>query len=158
MQVCLRAFNETDFEDLFDYVAGATNSTHVVARLEGRVVGHAVWSTRKLFLKDGRELRTAYLDAVATDPDLQGRGIGSAVIQRVNHEIHQFDIGCLSTERVSFYEHNGWELWTGLKGVKTDQGVRLTPDVNVMVRRTARTPTLDKAGLLVIQTRRHDPW
>src|SRR6185312_16310702 len=95
VKLCLSAFNDPDFEHLFDYVEGATNSTHVMARFDGRLVGHAVWSTRQLFLEDGAVLNTAYLDAVATDPEIQGRGIGSAVIQRVNHGIDEFDIGCL---------------------------------------------------------------
>ncbi len=111
-----------------------------------------------LFLPDSVTLETAYVDAVATEPDLQGQGIGSAVIQRLNSEIDRFDIGCLSTERVSFYERNGWELWNGPNGVRTEQRVDLTPGHNVMIRRTRRTPPLDRSGLLVIAARRGEPW
>ncbi len=132
--------------------------THVIARRDGRLVGHAVWSARTVFMSDGSGLESAYVDAVATEPDLQRRGIGSAVIQRLNREIDDYEVGCLSTERVSFYEGNGWELWAGPKGVKLDDGIDMTPEQRVMIRRTRRTPMLDLSSLLVITPRRGEPW
>lgn len=74
--VCTRAFQQ-DFAALFDYIK---QSMHVLARIDGALVGHATWSERWLHPQGVAALHTAYVDAVATDPAYQGRGIGSSVI------------------------------------------------------------------------------
>jgi len=44
-----------------------------------------------------------YVDAVATAPTDQGRGIGSAVMRHLASVIDDCDIGWLETELVGFY-------------------------------------------------------
>src|SRR5260221_549575 len=105
--LCTRAFAR-DFGNLFDFVS---NSMHILAHQEGVLVGHACWASRWLEPDGYGPLKTAYVDAVATEPDVQGHGIGSAVIGRLNTEIQPYPLGALSTPRISFYGRLGWERW-----------------------------------------------
>ncbi|HEX3721222.1 MAG TPA: GNAT family N-acetyltransferase [Nitrolancea sp.] len=157
VELCNRAFIQ-DFGELFDLVANAVAPMHVQARIDGRLISHAMWSERTLHFADGTTLTAVYVDAVATDPAFQNRGFGSIVIRRLNAAIQGFALGCLATNRPSFYTRAGWERWTGSKGVKTESGVRLTPDETVMIFRTAHSPKLDTNCQLVIENRRGDPW
>lgn len=152
--LCTHAFDE-DFGGLFDLV---DSSMHVLARLDGVLVGHACWATRWLQQAGHAPLRTAYVDAVAADPTRQGRGIGSAVILRLNDEIQDYELGGLSTDRVSFYERNRWERWRGPIGIRTPEGVAMTPADIVMILRTPLTPPLDLDALLTAEPRPVNPW
>jgi GNAT superfamily N-acetyltransferase len=134
------------------------NSLHVLAKLDGRLVGHACWATRWLQPGDYAPLRTAYVDAVAVEPAWQGRGIGSTVMRRLNAEVQSYDLGGLSTDRVSFYERTGWELWRGPIGIRTPEGATLTPGDTVMILRTPLTPPLDLCALLTAEPRPVNPW
>jgi GNAT superfamily N-acetyltransferase len=135
---------------------------HVLARLEGRLVGHAVWGTRWLQPEGSEPLRTAYVDAVASDPDLWGRGVGSAVMRRLAEETAGYQLRGLGTDRPAFYERLGWERWLGPKGVRhpegTRQGVDLMPEEIVLVLRTPSTPRLDLRSLLTVEPRPGQPW
>jgi len=157
VDLCTRAFNE-DFSELFPLVAGAVAPMHVLARLNGKLVSHAMWSERPLFLADGTTVISAYLDAVATDPAYQNIGLGSVVINRLQHEIRGFALGCLSTDRPNFYARLGWEIWTGPKGVRTAHGIEPTPDDIVMIYRTACSPEIDIGSLLLANARRSGNW
>ena len=152
VDLCNRAFIQ-EFSELFSLVANAVAPMHVQARIDGRLIGHAMWSERSLFLADGTILTAAYVDAVATDPAFQNRGFGSIVMRRLIAEIQGFAVGCLATNRPSFYTRLGWERWTGPKGVKTEREVRLTPNETVMIFRTAHSPVLDTNCLLVVENR-----
>jgi aminoglycoside 2'-N-acetyltransferase I len=75
--LCTRAFGHDpahDFGKLFDFV---TDSMHVLALENGAPVAHACWAVRRLEPEGLTPLRTAYVDAVATEPAGQGRGIGT---------------------------------------------------------------------------------
>ncbi|HVB64575.1 MAG TPA: GNAT family N-acetyltransferase [Nitrolancea sp.] len=157
VDLCTRAFDE-DFSELFPLVAGAVAPMHVLARLNGKLVSHAMWSERPLFLADGTTVVSAYLDAVATDPAYQDIGLGSVVINRLQHEIRGFAIGCLSTNRPNFYARLGWEIWTGAKAVRTAHGIEPTPDDIVMIYRTACSPEIDIGSLLLANARRSGNW
>ena len=157
IDLCSRAFDE-DFGELFDLVAFAVSPVHVQARIDGKLVGHAMWSERPLYLAGGTTVNAAYLDAVATDPAYQNRGIGSAVVKRLMVEVRGFALGCLSTNRPNFYARLGWELWTGPKAVQTEHGIQPTPDETVMVYRTPRSPAIDTSSLLVVKSRRGGSW
>ena len=144
VRVCAPAHG-VDFGPLFDFLR---HSTHVLARLGDEIVGHACWSARGVQPAGLPRLRAAFVDAVATAPEHQGRGIGSAVMRRLAEEVAAWDLGALGTERVSFYERLGWERWRGpLDGLPDD------PSDVVMILRTPRTPPLDSAALLVADRR-----
>jgi aminoglycoside 2'-N-acetyltransferase I len=152
--LCTCAFDE-DFSSLFHYVQAAD---HVLAHLDGRLVGHAVWGTRWLQPEGAGLLRTAYVDAMASDPGLWGRGVGSAVMLRLAEETCEYDIGGLATERPGFYSRLGWERWPGPTGARKDGRVVPTPDDLVMILRTPRTPPLDLHSLLTVEWREGSPW
>jgi aminoglycoside 2'-N-acetyltransferase I len=157
VELCSRAFGQ-DFSNLFDYLARAREPWHVRARLGDQLVGHAVWTTRWLQPEGQVKLRTAYVDAVATDPSRWGQGIGSAVLSRLAEETDGYALGALSTQRASFYEHLGWERWRGPCAVRSVNGIVATPNETVLVRRTPHTPPLDLDGLLVADWRGGQPW
>jgi aminoglycoside 2'-N-acetyltransferase I len=152
--LCSRAFGQ-DFSSLFVFVQRAD---HVLASIDGRLVGHAVWGTRWVQPGDHRKLRTAYVDAVATDPELWGRGIGSAVMSRLEAETAAFDIRALSTDLPGFYERLGWQRWLGPTGGRRDDEIILTPDEPVMVSTTPTTPPLDLQTTLTIEWRNGSIW
>lgn len=162
--LCTRAFHE-DFSSLFTYI---TDSAHLLAYLDGEstegandmgdLVGHAAWSTRWLQPTGCAPLRTAYVDAVATDPAYWGCGVGSAVLTESATQTRDYTICGLSTSVAGFYTQLGWERWRGLTAVRGDAGLEYTPDDHVMILRTPLTPPLDLSTLLTVETRGGQPW
>jgi aminoglycoside 2'-N-acetyltransferase I len=149
--VCLEAHEEPDFENLFSYLP--PDALHVLAHLDHELVGHAVVTTRWLQPDGLPLLRTAYVDAVATAPAQQGRGIGSAVMRELADAVPDYDVACLETELQGFYERLGWEEWRGPLAGRSDNGSLIpTPDqTGVMVLRLPHTPVLDLDALLTIE-------
>lgn len=158
IEVCKAAFNDEEFDELFTIAATSVDPTHVMGRLGGVLVSHGMWSTRRLWLADGTYLKTAFLDAVATDPKFQGRGFGSAVIRRLCEEIREFDVSCLTTSRVSFYTNLGWERWAGPLATDRNPSVELGSGEFALVWRTPNTPVLDTSSLLTIEGRSGSDW
>ena len=152
--LCTRAFGE-DFSNLFVFVQ---DSMHVLAQRDGALIGHACWAARQLQPEGHAPLRTAYVDAVATEPACQGQGVGSAVIGRLIAEIQPYDLGGLSTRRVAFYQRLGWEQWRGPTAMRIPGGLVPTPDETVLILRTPTTPPLDTTALLIADYRAGQPW
>jgi aminoglycoside 2'-N-acetyltransferase I len=150
IHVCCTAFQEDDFIHLFSYIP--SGGIHVLAYREHELVSHAVVTTRWLQPEGLPLLRTAYIDAVATLPAYQGQGIGSALMRHLASLLADFEIGCLETDRVSFYARVGWELWRGPLAGRRASELLPTPDQKgIMILRLARTPPLDLDSLLVIE-------
>ena len=124
-----------DFGGLFAFLS---DSVHVLAHLDGALVGHACWSPRRLQSAAQPPLLSAWVDAVSTAPTHQRRGIGSHVMRRLAAEIAGFDLGALGTDRLAFYERLGWEVWRG-----PTSDVHHDPLDTLMILRTATTPPLD---------------
>ena len=158
VDLCTSAFNQS-FDNLFDLIGEGSETWHVLLQLDGKLVSHAVWSPRQLQPEGLASLRTAYVDAVATDPALQGQGLGSLTMQRLAEEIRAYQLGGLSTDRPSFYERLGWERWRGPLGMRLPNGeVVGTPGETVLILRTANTPALDTQTLLIAEWRPEQPW
>jgi aminoglycoside 2'-N-acetyltransferase I len=157
--LCTRAWAhdpDHDFSTLFDYV---TDSLHVLARRHDVIVAHACWAIRRLQPEGLPPLRTAYVDAVATEPALLGGGIGTIVMQRFAREAAGFQLNALSSEQaVGFYERLGWERWLGPTAGHTPRGLQPTPDDTVLIRRTPTTPALDLTTRLIADDRGGHPW
>ena len=154
VDLCTAAF-EMDFEA---YLRPRPETTHVLARLDDQIVSHACWVTRWLQAGERDPLRTAYVEAVATAPEHQGHGYGSAVMRKLAEEITDFELGGLSTGRFSFYERLGWERWLGPLAIRTDEGLLPTPKDRVMVLRLPQTPKLDLETTLTAEWREGELW
>ena len=78
VELCERAFDE-DFSRFFDLMR---DTTHVLLRGDdGRLLSHAAWVERGLQPVGLPVLRTAYVEAVATEKEYRGLGLGSAVMR-----------------------------------------------------------------------------
>jgi aminoglycoside 2'-N-acetyltransferase I len=154
VRLCSEAFDE-DFGEMFWLLPG---STHMLARIEGELASHACWVTRWLQPGDLRPLRTAYIEAVATNPSRQGEGLGSFVMRRITEEIGGYEMGALSPAHVPFYERLGWEMWHGPTAIRTQGGLLPTPGEEVMVLRTRLTPALDTSTLITAEWREGELW
>ena len=137
--VCTDAL-QSDCGTLFEYLSG---SKHVLASIDGGLVGHACWATRSLAPAAREPLRTAWVDAVVVAPHMQRRGIGTAVMRRLAEETEDFELRGLGTEEMAFYERLGWERWHG-----PTRGVHHDPLDTLMILRTDRTPPLDPTGII----------
>src|SRR3954462_10336955 len=84
--LCNRAYDE-DVESLFSTYA---DPVHILAYLDSTLVSHALWATRWLSYEGGPLLRTAFVEMVATEPDYQGQGFASVLMERVAGEILGF--------------------------------------------------------------------
>ena len=132
VELCSDALS-SDCRGLFGFLPD--DSTHVRGLLNGRLVGHACWATRRL-MSDGHDaLTTAWIDTVVVAPDLQRRGVGTAVLRRIAEQTLGFELRALGTEQMSFFERLGWERWRG-----TTSDVLHDPLDTLMVLRSATTP------------------
>ena len=132
---------------------------HAVVRDEDRIVSHAAVVARELFLDE--PIRTGYVEGVATLPDLQGHGLGSAVMRIVNEHLRgTYRLGALATARIGFYERLGWERWRGATSVRTPEGTIRTPEDDgwIMVLRTPSSPALDLDAPISCDPREGDVW
>jgi GNAT superfamily N-acetyltransferase len=79
VEVCVAANRSEEFRRLFtDYIL--SGGRHALGYLGPTLVSHAVVTTRWAQPAGSPVLRTAFFDAVATHPDVQGVGHGSAVV------------------------------------------------------------------------------
>ena len=149
VRLCTEA-HQADFGPLFSFLP--PDGLHVLAYDEGQLVGHAVVTTRWLQPDNLPLLKTAYVDAVATDPAYQGQGIGSSVMRHLASVIQDYELACLETERVSFYAHLGWEEWRGLLAGRKGTELIPTPDQKgIMILRLLRTPPLNLNSSLTVE-------
>ena len=156
IDVCTQAYGK-DFTAL---LAQFHDAIHLLARLEDKPVSHACWVTRWLQPEGLPLLKTAYIEAVATVPAFQGEGFGSAVMQRVAAEIQDYALGglCAAHAHIGLYQRLGWEMWRGPKAIRTSETLIATPDEDVMILRTAKTPSLDISTAITAEWREGDLW
>jgi aminoglycoside 2'-N-acetyltransferase I len=157
IDVCIAAHDNDDFRNLFTYVP--SGGRHFLGHRGPELVSHAVVTTRWAQPEGHRELKTAYVDAVATLPSYQGRGYASAVMRRLASDIDDYEIACLETGRTSFYEPLGWEVWRGPLAGRSERGLIPTPEQRgIMVLRFRRTPELDLDRGLTIECQAARIW
>jgi len=147
-------FSENDWQH-------AVGGQHFIAEIDGAIGSHAAVVRRELHV-GGRPLRTGYVEAVATSPTLQRRGLGSAVMEAVNAHIREaYELGALGTGAHAFYERLGWQTWRGPTSVRADDGERRTPDEDgdILVLPTPTSPSpLDLDGPISCDWRPGDVW
>lgn len=156
-----RAFGD-DSVDGFDEDdwTHALGGWHVLAEDGDQLLAHASVVRRTLEV-DGEPWDAGYVEAVATDPMLQGRGFGTQVminIAEIISENHR--LGALGTGSFHFYERLGWQRWRGPSGVRTPAGVERTSkdDGFIMVLLTEASMHLELTGLITCDWRPGDVW
>jgi aminoglycoside 2'-N-acetyltransferase I len=142
-------------QPVFETFAGGV---HVLGRLRGQLVSHAMWIPRWLQPQGYPPLKTAYVELVATHPDYRHCGYATKIMERVAAEIADEELGALSPAAHSLYERLGWSYWRGPLFVRTDRGSLPTPDDQVMVLSLPRTPPLDLQAPLSIEWRPGEIW
>lgn len=152
---CTRAYGE-DMQPVFSTFC---NATHVLGFYNGSLASHALWVTRLLQAGNLPLLRTAYVEAVATDPAWRNRGFATAIMRRVAAEIRAFDLAALSPFDVGYYSRLGWEVWQGPLFIRTHDGLQPSPeDEVVMILRLPKTPPLDLTQPLSAEWREGELW
>ena len=147
-----------DFTD-FDW-ENACGGLHFIGTSDGQIVSHASVVQRQIAVSE-MWLRTGYVEAVATRPDLQGQGLGSEVMLAVTEMIRrQYEMGALSTGEHSFYERMGWERWLGPTWVWRGNTRERTPDEDggVMVLRYGPSASVDLTLGIACHRRDGDDW
>ena len=148
------AFTDDDWQH-------ALGGIHVLVEADGRIVSHAALVEREIRI-GGRPYRTGYVEAVATAPDLQGRGYGSRAMGAIGAGIEErYELGVLGTGAIGFYERLGWRAWPGPSQVRLVDGtIQRTPDDDgyLMILETSRTGPLDAGASIECDWRPGDSW
>jgi aminoglycoside 2'-N-acetyltransferase I len=146
-------FGEDDWEH-------AIGGTHFLLRDAGRIVAHASVVDRDIRI-GGAPVRTAYVEAVATLPEMQGRGFGTAVMREVGDLVAaDYQLGALGTGSHHFYERLGWKTWRGPAFVRTAAGEERTPDDEgyILVLFTPQSPPVELTESISCEWRPGDVW
>lgn len=155
LDVCSRAYEE----DFSPYLALLGDATHLFAYLGSELVSHAAWVPRELRPQGLRLLHTAYVEAVATVPEHQCKGYGSAVLTAIPTLVGEFDIAALSPSEEPYYAKLGWVLWKGPLAYLHNAQEIATPDEEVMVYHLPKTPQeLNIHAKLVTDWRPGEIW
>jgi aminoglycoside 2'-N-acetyltransferase I len=156
LALCDRAYGE-DLRAAFDEFV---EPVHVLATVEGTIVSHALWVTRWLAPAGSAPLRTAYVEAVATDPARERRGFASAVMHTLVSRVAAFQLAALSpSDRgQALYGRLGWETWIGPLSIRRGADVIETPEESVMIYRLPGSPPLDLAEPLSAEWRPGELW
>lgn len=144
--------------DYCPYIEAFGEVTHVLGYRGNEVVSHALWLRRELRVGDGQVLNAAYIEAVATRPEHQRRGYGSALMRRLQKEISGADLGALTTSRDEWYEGLGWKRWLGPKYIQKWRDVIATPEDCVMVYDLPGKPLPDLTVSLTADWRLLELW
>jgi aminoglycoside 2'-N-acetyltransferase I len=154
--LCERAYGQ----DLRAGIAEFVDPMHVIGMIDDTIVSHALWITRWLEANDGAPMRTAYVEAVATDPGFQRRGYASAVMRALIAEVKDFQLAalCTSDDGQPLYTALGWEAWRGPLFVRQNTARSSTPGEIVMVHRLPTSPPLDLDSSLSVEWRVGELW
>jgi aminoglycoside 2'-N-acetyltransferase I len=153
--LCSRAYAE-DFGEYFALLDGAE---HLVAVQDAVVVAHLAWIERVVWTGDGLALRAAYVEAVATEPAWQRRGLATRLLAEVATRAIGFDIALLSPSEPDWYLRRGWTAWRGPLRHRRDGRWFEDADEGVMYRRLPRTPVaLDDRVALGVDWRPLEVW
>jgi aminoglycoside 2'-N-acetyltransferase I len=148
-------FDEHDW----DHMLGGV---HLLAEEDDGVVAHGAVVARVL-AAGGRELRTGYVEGVATRGDRRGLGLASLVMREAGRVIERdYELGALAdgTGIPGFYQRLGWEIWQGPTFVAGPEGRVRTADEdgNVLVLRTSASAELEVTGPITCDWRPGDVW
>lgn len=145
-------------DDDWDHALGGMHA--FVRGSPATVLVHASVVPRRMWIGE-REVTAGYVEAVAVRPELQGRGLGTAVMEAIDAVIRErYDLGVLGTGADRFYERLGWERWRGTLWVRRPTGPERSTDEEgyVWVLRTSRGPAFSGDETLSCEERPGDDW
>ena len=154
LELCARAF-EQDYKLFMDIFH---NATHVQGFYQDLLVTHAAWVTRWLKFGDSPLLKTAYVEAVATDKNYQRRGLATSIMKKLAHEIRDYDLGALSPGTPELYAELGWQMWRGPLYIRTHDGLVHTTSDSVMILKLNKTLGLNLDAPLSAEWRKGKLW
>ena len=155
ISLCSRAYDE-DLEPLLDSFVDAS---HVLGYCDGELASHALWVPRHLQAATAPIMRTAYLEALATDARYRRRGFAKSILAHVVGLIQDYALAALSPSDVEFYRRLGWELWSGPLFIRKDGALLpCADDEQVMIFRLPKTPALDLDAPLSAEWRAGELW
>ena len=155
VSLCNRAY-EKDMGILFETFLDAT---HVLGYYNDLLVCHALWVTRYLQAGTNPVMRTAYVEAVATEAKYRHRGFASSLMKYLIGEIQDYELAALSPFSVEYYERLGGELWRGSLFIRTKDNLMPSLDgEEVMIFRLPKTPILDLSAPLSAEWREGELW
>jgi aminoglycoside 2'-N-acetyltransferase I len=146
----------------FDEVAWqhAQGGIHVLVEDDGEIRAHAAVVERDIEAA-GHLLDTGYVEAVATWPEHERKGYGSAAMREIGRIVDErYELGALATGEHAFYERLGWRRWRGPTFVRQLDDVTRTPDEDgsILIWTTERTPPLDLAAEIICDWRVGPVW
>ncbi len=151
------AFGDRFSEEDWSHALGGT---HFVVRGGGdTIVSHAAVVDRRIEVS-GDPLSTGYVEAVATHPRFQRKGLATAVMSAVAEFIAgRYRMGALSTS-LEFYERLGWIRWRGQTWCREGGELFRTADDDggVWILPTRSRPPLDLESDIVVEWRGGDVW
>jgi len=153
-----RAFGDRFSEDDAEHAYGGV---HVLARDGDRLIGHASAVPRRIRFGDAPWRTVGYVEAVATDPEHQGRGVGTRTMAMLSAEVRaRWPVAMLSTGRATgFYETLGWERWRGLSYTATSTGVVADDEHGgLMILRLDPATVPDLSVAVTCEDRSGDAW
>ena len=151
-------FRQAFDEDYGPYQDAFKDPIHILGKIEDRLISHALWITRWLQLEGHLLLRTAYIEAVATDSAYRRRGYATVIMQTLAEQIQDYNLGALSPAETSLYSRLGWEFWHGPLYARRDGKWVFVKDEKAMILRTSKTPPLDLQLPLSIEWRPGEVW
>lgn len=146
-------FADTDWDN-------ALGGTHLLLYEAEQIVCHASVVPRQL-VTGGRTFRTGFVEAVATRPSHERRGLGTEIMQAATAVVREhYELGSLCTGSQAFYERTGWERWQGETFVRKDDAWLRTPEEDdaVMILRTDASRDIDVHAGISCEWRPGDVW
>lgn len=157
----LRPLLEVAFDDAFDDhdFDHCLGGTHHLLRPADRLLSHASVVPRQLHV-GSRTLRCGYVEAVATLPSYQRRGLGRAVMVAAGRTVRErYEAGALSTGSPAFYEQLGWQRWRGPSHVVIDgRWVRTADEDDGVMVLVPEGLELDLTDPIAVEDRPGDAW
>ena len=159
ISVCNAAFPEP-FDKLMDFIP--PDGIHVTGYTsKGQMASHVLITKRNFVIGDNLNLKCAYIDAVATHPDHQGKGFGSQAMNKAMKTASgDFDIGGLSTFIHRWYGKLGWKEWKGSLFLNKEGEIIPTPEIDgvVMIYEFEKTPPINVHSSLTACWRPGGGW
>jgi len=158
----LRALWDRAFGDRFseEDATHAFGGVHVLAVDGDQVVGHASAVPRRIRFEGGPWRTVGYVEAVATDPTWQRRGVGTRLMERLAVVIAaRWPVALLSTGETRFYERLGWERWLGTSSTSVGTAVVADEeDQGLMLLRLDPAEVPDLTVDVTCEDRSGDAW